>query len=199
MGGLILMTILCGVMAWGIYRTVVNLVEMRQPTGTVKSLYLQPKGAYENGRRDMLYAVYNTIGAGHIMKLAIGVGQNPVTYLAELMYKFPDQWIEPYAKFSLNSGRTNKMYMTASVGKEFEQYIVGGRELIDDLDKELARLREQNEVVEARKEALADSDRFHNLSRKELKNLQQREARANSELEAFEKQMKEIENDTQND
>lgn len=193
---LLFFTALCCLMAWGIYRAVVGMAA--KPQVPAVSIYSKPVTPNDHGRRDMLAGVYGIVygDSGRRLMALVSVNDNPVKYIANIISADP-RYLEKYAKFSHNSGRTNRMYMTASNGVDFEKYIVGGRELIDDLDRQLARIREEKEVIQARKDALSDSDRFHNLSRKELKKLQGH--RDTNELKSFDDQMKEIDNDTQND
>lgn len=194
---LVLMTGLCVVLGWGIYQTV---VQTRKPKQSRLSIYEDPKSPADHGRRDMLAGVcgimYGDAQGRRVLSLVAATESDPIGFIAKKLSSQP-VYLKEYSKFSQNSGRTNRTYMTASNGVDFEKYVVGGRELIDDLDRELQKIRIQEEIVEARKDALADSDNHHNLTRKELRKLQG--GRDKEELKSFDDQMKEIENGTQND
>lgn len=165
--------------------------------------YENPTTAFEHGARDMLYAVYTTCvikptkASTNIFSFyAMTKKHVLLNWIVDQMVDSDDSFMveKLYSKFDIKDGRTSEVYMSSTDSDEFNQYVLGGRYVIDEIDKRIAMRYAQREVAESRQDALEDSDRHHNNTREALKQLQNKAYKAQSELEQFEQQMKEIEN-----
>lgn len=155
-----------------------------------------PSGAVENGSSDMFKAI---LGKVYLTNSNTEVGQrvfiyssgDPVTRLAELVFN-SERRTMLYNSFNPAKGRTSRKYMGSENTQLFEQYVRGGRILLDRFDDVLAELHKQKEIQQAREEGLKDVDYTYTEAREELKRLRDKSYASKTDFDHFDNKMKEL-------
>lgn len=163
---------------------------------TSKDSLLYPAGAVELGSSDMFKAVLGKVQLTNSnselnQRFFIQSSKDPVFALAELVFNSPRKTML-YGSFNPSDGRTSREYMGSEDTQLFEQYVRGGRILLDRFDDVLAELYQQKRLQQVREEGLKDVDYTYTKAREELKKLRDKSYTSKTDFDNFDNKMKEI-------
>lgn len=163
---------------------------------TSKDALLYPAGAVEIGSSDMFKAVlgkvYLTNSYSDLdQRLFIQTSKDPVFELAERIFDNKKR-TELYDSFDPSKGRTSREYMGSEDTQLFEQYVHGGRILLDRFDDTLAELYRRKRLQQAREEGLKDVDYTYTKAREELKKLRDKSYTSKTDFDHFDNKLKEL-------
>lgn len=163
---------------------------------TSKDALLYPAGAVEIGSSDMFKAVLNKtylVDSNRVsdQNLFIYSSKDPVFELAERIFDNKKR-TELYNSFNPSKGRTSREYMGSEDTQLFEQYVRGGRILLDRFDDVLEELYQQKRLQQAREEGLKNVDYTYTKARQELKELRDKSYASKTDFDRFDNKMKEL-------
>lgn len=163
---------------------------------TSKDALLYPAGAVEIGSSDMFKAILGKVylinsNRDLDQKIFIQISKDPVFELAELVFNSTRRTML-YGSFTPSDGRTSREYMGSEDTQLFEQYVYGGRILLDRFDDVLAELYQQKRLQQVREEGLKDVDYTYTKAREELKKLRDKSYTSKTDFDHFDNKMKKL-------
>lgn len=174
-----------------------SLVDNYSPNKyTSKDSLLYPTRAVEIGCSDMFKAILGKVyftgpNTETTKRLFIYSSDDPVIKLAELVFNNKRRTLL-YNSFNPSEGRTSREYMGSENTQLFEQYVRGGRILLDRFDDSLAELDKQKRLQQSREEGLKDVDYTYTKAREELKKLRNKSYASKTDFDHFDNKMKEL-------
>ena len=163
---------------------------------TSKDALLYPAGAVEIGSSDMFKAILGKVylinsNRDLDQKIFIQTSKDPVFELAELVFNNTRRTVL-YDSFDPSEGRTSREYMGSTDIQLFEQYVHGGRILLDKFDDTLTELYRRKRLQQVREEGLKDVDYTYTKAREELKKLRDKSYTSKTDFDHFDNKMKEL-------
>ena len=163
---------------------------------TSRDALLYPAGAVEIGSSDMFKAVLDKTylinsNRESDRNFFIYSSKDPVFELAERIFDNKKR-TELYNSFNPSEGRTSREYMGTEDTQLFEQYVRGGRILLDRFDDTLAELYQRKRLQQAREEGLKTVDYTYTKAREELKKLRDKSYTSKTDFDHFDNKLKEL-------
>lgn len=198
-----LFLVLLGTVFWTVYRKnnpkQVASVKPRVRQTIAHRNIGRPEGAWEQGYSDMVWAIYQIMfktPRDTEFRFRMSIWDDPVQEMCELMMKA--NILGRYRKFDIKDGRTSRQYLASPDSQEFAQYVLGGRTAIDHFDDKLLKIREEQELADARQKGLETFDDQYSSARKALGIIRDKDYRVLSEHEEFDQKMRGIEDGKKN-